>query len=167
MSIKHNSRYRLLVSPFLEMDAKQKYGETGNPVYVWETIHYRLMSNKPLPEWVNEYLLETSKRIYAIKNPKKRAGEHLLRALGFRGGKDFSDFNTPDKQLFIYLLVQELRNDGYSVDEACSKVAQENEDLMLGEEGIKAYYYAEKKPYETRKAKLFQAMERCCGFFRK
>jgi hypothetical protein len=87
---------------------KREYGNTSNPVYVWEAMAEALTHDLPLPDWTLDYLKQTAVSMARLSREQiPREGviaRAVAAALGFRRrgrSNPFRDVNQAAHELMI------------------------------------------------------------------
>jgi hypothetical protein len=90
-------------------DYYQHYFEKeDNPLYAWEAIEFCLLHSRiALPDWIKNYLLNTSRKLLQIDNPKDDAPRLIKDALGFLDGKVFSQRTRYEHMMPVFYKIEE------------------------------------------------------------
>lgn len=106
----------------LEFGDYEKKHISGNTAAVWEAIAVYTDCNRPLPEWVLEYLSEVAKSLLEINKESNFFRQSVVDALQVKE-KDFSNMHRKARNVEIYNRVEMMRR-SCSLSEAYSYVAK-------------------------------------------
>ena len=113
------------------------FEETGNPVFVWREIGFRIRANEPLPAWVNQYLGDCADRLEAAEAGRLNVKNALPGVFGFdlrRGpGSPLAEIERANRdQQFALEFAAAILRDQRPVDardSAFNKCARNEDDV--------------------------------------
>lgn len=116
-------REHLPLSPLRKL-----YEKTKDPLYVWEAIkfigEFYKNNDVPLPDWIREYLLLTSKEILSLDCEGKQYYQNLANAVGIKS-KSITEKKRKFRNIEIYLFIKNIKNEHNSIDQCYAVAAKE------------------------------------------
>lgn len=128
----------------------EKYSKNKNPLYVWEAINYCSAMEKDFPEWIREYLFNTSLNLLASKaQESKNIAHKIKRIFGFKDKRHLNEEDKIGVKMQVYFKVKSERErrlfgDKKNIYPGLAKELEESEDT------IKAYFQEMKRNFETK-----------------
>ena len=108
---------------------KERYDETGDPVYLWKIIdrfgHLYNSGERQFPDWVITYLYRTAKNIMEIDSQGKYFPSEFVKALGNPKQKTISQTIKEDRDDRISGTIEQYRRQGKKLEECYPLVAKE------------------------------------------
>ncbi len=142
------------------------YDQTKNPLFAWDLFKMCKQWGQPVPDWVNEYLVDCASTLLNFANngwPQgKRPADFIPMAIGLSDGQHarsvFTQYKIAHFRLTVYLTVidveKELADKDFSRQRGVDKFMIAAERLKKSPDHVKKVFYSEKKAIESLGAKM-------------